>query len=125
MDAARAGRSDRVSEGPQLPPAGTALGALKDIPDPGGRPADWDGAPLLLVRTGETVRAYINVCPHAGRPLSLPSGKTLVSKGRYIICPFHGASFDVETGACMGGPAGKAGLKPAPVRVEDGVVLAD
>ncbi|MEO1040211.1 MAG: Rieske (2Fe-2S) protein [Pseudomonadota bacterium] len=113
-----------MNQASELPPPGTALGQVEDIPDPGGRPSDWAGVPVLLVRSGDTVRAYINVCPHAGRPLSLPSGRTLVSEGRFIVCPFHGASFDVESGACMGGPAGKAGLKPVKVRVEDGVVVA-
>lgn len=107
------------------PPApGTVLAGLDDLPDPGAKPSDYAGLPILVVRSGETVRAYVNVCPHQGRPLSLPSGKTLVSEGRYVVCPFHGASFDVATGACAGGPAGKAGLKPVAVEVKDGQVVA-
>lgn len=107
-----------------LPPPGTALKALDAIPDPGGAPADWDGAPILVVRSGETVRAYLNVCPHQGRPLCLPSGKTLVSKGEHIVCPFHGASFELGTGKCVGGPAENTTLKPVPVAVRDGRVVA-
>lgn len=107
------------------PPApGTVLKALDAIPDPGGAPADYDALPILIVRSGETVAAFVNVCPHQGRPLCLPSGKTLISEGRFIVCPFHAASFDLETGACVGGPAGKAGLKPVAVTVTDGVVVA-
>ncbi|WBQ10133.1 Rieske (2Fe-2S) protein [Hyphomonadaceae bacterium ML37] len=107
-----------------LPAPGTVLKALDAIPDPGGAPADYDAVPILIVRSGDTVRAYVNVCPHQGRPLCLPSGRTLVSEGRFIVCPFHGASFDLETGACVGGPAGKSVLTPAPVRVENGQVIA-
>jgi nitrite reductase/ring-hydroxylating ferredoxin subunit len=107
-----------------MPAPGTVLAELDEIPDPGARPCDHAGLPILVVRSGETVRAYVNVCPHQGRPLSLPSGKTLVSEGRYLVCPFHGASFDVATGACAGGPAGKAGLKPVAVTVSGGRVLA-
>ena len=107
-----------------LPAPGTVLKTLSDIPDPGGLPADFAPTPIVILRSGETVTAYLNVCPHAGRPFSLPSGKTLVSEGRYLVCPFHGASFDVATGACVGGPAGKSTLKPVAVTVVDGQVVA-
>ena len=107
-----------------LPEPGTDLGALDDLPDPGAKPADWAGTPILLARSGEAVRAYVNVCPHQGRPLSLPSGKTLVSEAKFIVCPFHGASFEIESGACAGGPAGKAGLKPVAVEVKNGRIIA-
>lgn len=110
---------------PEAAPApGAVLKALDAIPDPGGAPADYEPLPILIVRSGETVKAYINVCPHQGRPLCLPSGKTLVSEGRFLVCPFHGASFEIETGACAGGPAGGAALKPVPVAVKDGQVVA-
>ena len=59
------------------PAPGTVLKRLDEIPDPGGAPADYDALPIIVLRSGDTVRAYVNVCPHAGRPLSLPSGKTL------------------------------------------------
>ncbi|GGE44274.1 (2Fe-2S) ferredoxin [Marinicauda pacifica] len=106
------------------PAPGTVLKRLDEIPDPGGAPADYDALPIIVLRSGDTVRAYVNVCPHAGRPLSLPSGKTLVSEGRYVICPFHGASFELGTGACAGGPAGKSRLKPVAIEVIEGEVRA-
>ena len=107
-----------------LPPPGTVLASLDAIPDPGGAPADYEPLPIILLRSGETVRAYVNVCPHAGRPLCLPSGRTLVKEGQ-VICPFHGASFEIDSGACTGGPAGKAGLKPVPVKLDSGEVVAE
>lgn len=113
-----------MSDADAAPAPGTPLKSLDAVPDPGGAPADYEALPILIVRSGDTVKAYINVCPHQGRPLCLPSGKTLVSEGRYVVCPFHGASFDIETGACAGGPAGKSALKPVAVRVEDGTVVA-
>ena len=106
------------------PAPGTVLKSLDDIPNPGGSPADYDALPIIILRTGETVKAYVNVCPHQGRPLSLPSGKTLVSEERFVVCPFHGASFDIESGACAGGPAGKSSLKPVAIEVIDGTVVA-
>ena len=38
-----------------------------------------------------------------------------------LTCAVHGASFRVESGACVGGPA-RSGLVPLPVRVFDGAV---
>lgn len=105
------------------PAPGTVLKNLDAIPDPGGAPADHADPPILIVRRGDMVRAYINVCPHQGRPLCLPSGKTLISEERYIVCPFHGASFELETGAGAGGPGG-GDLKPVAVTVKDGQVIA-
>jgi nitrite reductase/ring-hydroxylating ferredoxin subunit len=109
---------------PKTPAPGTRLKALDTIPNPGGAPADYADLPILILRSGETVRAYINVCPHQGRPLCLPSGKTLVSEERFVVCPFHGASFDIETGEGAGGPGAQAGLKPVAITVKDGQVLA-
>lgn len=106
------------------PAPGTPLKTLSEIPDPGGAPADFEALPILIVRSGQSVHAYINVCPHQGRPLCLPSGKTLISEGRFIVCPFHAASFELETGKAAGGPVGSAALKPIAVDVRDGVVVA-
>ena len=106
------------------PASGTVLKDLAAVPNPGGAPADYGALPILIVRSGETVRAYINVCPHQGRPLCLPSGQTLISEERFIVCPFHGASFELATGAGAGGPGGGAGLKPIPVTVQDDQVMA-
>jgi len=48
----------------------------------------------------------------------------LLSKGRIrrgaIMCPLHGARFEVATGACIGGAY--PGLRTFPVRVVDGRV---
>ncbi|MGP1275873.1 MAG: Rieske (2Fe-2S) protein [Caulobacterales bacterium] len=106
-----------------MPPPGIVLGRLDALSNPGAFPSDYEPLPILLVRKGEAAFAYVNVCPHQGRPLCLPSGRTLVSEGAFIVCPFHGASFAIETGACTGGPAGKAGLKPVPVEVRDGQII--
>lgn len=97
---------------------GLRLMAIDDLPDPGGKPVDLDDLPIVILRSGDAIRAYINVCPHAGRPLSLPSGKTLVKEG-ILVCPFHGASFEVTSGHCVGGPAGKSTLKPIAIEIRD------
>lgn len=107
-----------------LPPPGEVLGRVEAIPDPGGRVADWPGLPIILARKGDEVRAYINVCPHAGRALNLPDGRVIAHAGCYLICPAHGAIFDILTGKGDGALAGGDALKPVRVRVEDGKVIA-
>lgn len=85
-----------------------------------------DGEPLnlVLLRRGEQVYAYHNVCSHAGRRLDYAPGQFLVREDR-LICAAHGAVFDVCSGICQGGPGG-GGLSVVAVHVVDGeVLLAD
>lgn len=100
---------------------------LDDIVDGGARGVGVERdepMDLVLLRRGEQVFAYHNVCTHAGRNLDYVPGKFLVREGR-IICPVHGSTFEVESGNCCGGPAAGP-LHAVPVRVIDGEVwLAD
>lgn len=106
-----------------LPPPGTVLGRLSDLPDPGGREAGWAAIPLFLVRKGGDVRCFVNICPHAGRALSLPDGRVFLHKGEHILCPVHGATFELLSGTCTGGPAGDP-LTAVPVRLVGDVICA-
>jgi nitrite reductase/ring-hydroxylating ferredoxin subunit len=107
-----------------LPPPGTLLGEVEGIPDPGGIIANWAEAPIILACREGVVRAYLNICPHAGRPLNLPNGKVFAHGGDTLICPAHGAVFDILSGACAGGPAGSSGLTPVSVDVRGGKIYA-
>jgi nitrite reductase/ring-hydroxylating ferredoxin subunit len=104
---------------------GTVLAQIDDLPKIGAVPFQIDNHAILIVRTGSMIRAYINNCPHQNRPLSLPSGKVILSEDNYIVCPFHAASFDIDTGQCAGGPAGGSMLVSIPCSVAAGKVLAD
>lgn len=106
------------------PPAGTELARLDEIPDPGARAAAWEKGAVLIVRRGTRVTAWSNLCPHAGLPLTLPDGRGLLHKGETLVCPVHGASFDVEDGRCTGGPAAGDRLVPIAVEVTGGVIRA-
>ena len=59
-----------------------------------------DGENILLIRDGDTVRAYAADCPHAGGPLE----QGALCNGR-IICPWHKATFQVATGGVLEPPA--------------------
>lgn len=74
------------------------------------------GRPLILVRRGPQVMAYEDACPHLHYPLS--SGGV---DGCEIVCFWHGAVFDLLTGAVLGGPAAR-GLRTFPVRLVAGRV---
>jgi|SRR6185312_2639937 len=101
-----------------------ALCRVADIPDGGAIgahvPSSTGGFDLILLRLGERVFAYHNECPHAGRNLDYAPGQFLVSDAR-IVCAVHGATFAVDSGACLGGPC-RSGLVAMPVDVVDGDV---
>ena len=83
--------------------------------------ADVDGErlSLVLLRQGPALKAWLNVCPHAGRRLDWAPGKFLVDKGR-LVCAAHGASFELENGECVAGPCKGASLVPVRVAVAGG-----
>lgn len=87
------------------PASGTVLGTIGDLAEPGAKLSDWENGRALIIRREGKLCAWINECPHAGLPMNLPSGKVMLHKDGFIVCPVHGASFDAETGACVGGPA--------------------
>jgi len=86
---------------------------------------DGDAESLILHRDGERVRAWFNVCPHAGRRLDWAPGKFLLSDG-LLVCAAHGASFELGGGECVAGPCRGESLRAVAVEVRDGgVYLAD
>lgn len=81
-----------------------------------------DGADSVIVlRRGNAVNAYLNVCPHAGRRLDYAPGAFLV-KNDILVCAAHGASFAVPTGVCTAGPCRGESLRRVDVVVVDGTV---
>ncbi|CAD7349050.1 Rieske (2Fe-2S) protein [Xanthomonas arboricola pv. juglandis] len=106
----------------------TTLAELAQIPDAGFLEVEavWDGGPesLVLYRDGAQVRAWLNVCPHAGRRLDWAPGQFLKTKEGHLVCAAHGAAFELGGGECISGPCRGQSLLAVPVRVEgDQVVL--
>jgi len=60
---------------------------------------DVNGWPVLLARNEGKPYATIDRCPHAGSALS--TGR--LRRG-VVMCPLHGARFELATGRCIGGP---------------------
>ena len=82
-----------------------------------------DAESLVLYRDGQRVRAWLNVCPHAGRRLDWAPGKFLKSKEGHLVCAAHGASFELVNGDCIAGPCRGDSLRSVAVEVRDGQVL--
>ena len=77
-----------------------------------------DGRRVCLVREGNAVHAVDDRCPHRDFAIS---GGDLVEPC-VLECPWHGARFDVRTGAVLSGPSTDS-LGTYPVQVADGEVL--
>lgn len=78
-----------------------------------------DGLEILLCRYGSEIAAVSNCCTHLGKPLD--GGRVM---GGQITCPFHGACFDLKTGAAISGPAVYP-LPTFPVRVDEGKIFVN
>ncbi|UWX03794.1 Rieske (2Fe-2S) protein [Pseudoxanthomonas sp. NC8] len=81
-----------------------------------------DAESLLVLRQGAVVRAWLNVCPHAGRRLDWAPGQFLRSREGLLVCAAHGASFELEGGQCVAGPCRGDALRAVAVEVRDGQV---
>ncbi len=121
--------SEDVSEALISPGAGpaTALHPLAAITPGGfaGCEAMVDGAmeSIILHRdAGDGVRAWLNICPHAGRRLDWAPGQFLKAKDGQLVCAVHGATFETAAGACTAGPCRGDALRAVPVAVRDGVI---
>lgn len=111
-----------------LPKPGTALCSLDDLSDPAARGFYFgEGARtygIIVVRQGDEVFGYLNVCPHQLTPLEMFPDKFFTRDGRHLLCTTHGARFEPETGFCVSGPCKGASLKVFVVVLEDGQVVA-
>jgi nitrite reductase/ring-hydroxylating ferredoxin subunit len=83
---------------------------------------EGDAESLILHRAGDVVRAWLNVCPHAGRRLDWAPGKFLRSREGQLVCAVHGATFELVQGECVAGPCRGASLRAVAVEIRDGAV---
>ncbi|WP_223471955.1 MULTISPECIES: FAD-dependent oxidoreductase [unclassified Pseudomonas] len=90
-----------------------------DVREDRGLEVKIDDTPILLLRSGDQVRAFQGKCPHAGAPLA----KGAVCHGR-LICPWHKAAFRAEDGALCEPPALDS-LARYHVEVREGDVWVD
>ncbi|AXP06356.1 pyridine nucleotide-disulfide oxidoreductase [Pseudomonas fluorescens] len=90
-----------------------------DVREDRGLEVKINDTSILLLRSGDQVRAFQGKCPHAGAPLA----KGAVCHGR-LICPWHKAAFRTEDGALCEPPALDS-LARYHVEIRDGDVWVD
>ena len=94
--------------------------AQTDELSPGsGKVVEADGRSIALFNVEGTFYAIDNTCSHRGGPLG--EGEL---NGESVTCPWHGANFNVKTGAVTGPPAG-TGVRTFAVKVEGSDVLVE
>lgn len=86
---------------------------------------DGDAESLILHRDGDRVRAWLNICPHAGRRLDWAPGQFLKSREGHLVCAVHGATFELSGGVCVAGPCRGEALRAVAVVVRNGDVVLD
>ena len=83
----------------------------EELADQQAKVVDVEGHKIALFRVNGAFYALSDTCTHRGGPLS--EGEV---EGAEVTCPWHGAKFDLRTGAVLGPPA-KTGVKSHPVKV--------
>jgi nitrite reductase/ring-hydroxylating ferredoxin subunit len=83
-----------------------------------------DTMPLtgFLFLDGQTIRAYINQCPHMGIELNWMPGRFMDINKLFIQCSTHGALFKPGSGECISGPCQGDALTALDVRINNGAV---
>lgn len=75
-----------------------------------------EGQAVVICRFRDEYYALENRCSHALS--TFDDGRM---RGPRLMCPLHGATFDIRDGACIGPPATMP-IRSFPVRVLDGMV---
>jgi 3-phenylpropionate/trans-cinnamate dioxygenase ferredoxin subunit len=90
---------------------------LLDLPNGERMFLEIDEKPIVIFNIGGQFYAIDDTCTHDEGPLG--DGEL---EGYEIVCPRHGAQFDVRTGQVTQMPA-VVDIAAYPVRVEDGVIM--
>jgi nitrite reductase/ring-hydroxylating ferredoxin subunit len=89
---------------------------LAEIPQGSMQTRVLDGREIVICHTREGVFALDNICTHAHARMC--EGRLRATR---LVCPLHGASFDIRDGRVLGLPA-TVPLATHPVRVVDGTI---
>jgi nitrite reductase/ring-hydroxylating ferredoxin subunit len=89
---------------------------LAEIPQGSMRAVTVAGREILICHTREGIYALDNICTHAHARMC--EGRLRATR---IVCPLHGASFDIRDGKVLGPPA-VLPLPAFPVRVVEGSI---
>jgi 3-phenylpropionate/trans-cinnamate dioxygenase ferredoxin subunit len=93
-----------------------AVGSVEEIPQGGRLFIEIDGQPIVIIFIGGQYYAIADVCSHDDGPV----GEGAI-EGFEIICPRHGARFDIRTGKVLALPA-FVDIPSYPVRIMNGQI---
>lgn len=88
--------------------------ALSEIPASGTHVVELSGKRVLICRSASGIHAMDEICPH--QMLSLAGGRV---RGNFIMCPHHGARFNLEDGRSL------SPLTPNPLQLYETRVVGD
>lgn len=89
----------------------TKAASVQEVPAGSVKQVQVGGRTLALFHLGDTYHAIDDACPHRGA--SLAEGDVA---GNEVTCPWHGARFDLTTGANLCPPA-RSGVTAYKVQV--------
>ena len=89
---------------------------LAEIPQGRMQTRVLEGREIVICHTREGVFALDNICTHAHARMC--EGRLRATR---LVCPLHGASFDIRDGRVLGPPA-TVPLPTFPVRIVDGKI---
>jgi nitrite reductase/ring-hydroxylating ferredoxin subunit len=78
----------------------TKVATVQEVPAGKAKQVVINGRTLALFNVNGAFHAIDDTCTHRGGPLS--EGEL---QGKEVTCPWHGARFDVTTGAHLSSPA--------------------
>src|SRR5258708_19984758 len=77
------------------------VATIDEIPNGQAKLVEVNGIEIAIFNVAGSFHAIDNTCTHVGGPLC--EGEL---EGIEVTCPWHGATFDITTGALLGPPAG-------------------
>lgn len=72
---------------------------------------------VFFVRYDGRAYGYLNRCAHVPMELDWAEGQFFESSGLYLMCSTHGATYEPDSGRCVGGPCRGGALHK--LRVEE------
>lgn len=96
-----------------------AVCAAEDVQEKGFRCFTVDEAAVVICRFRDEFFAVENLCSHA--LATFDDGRM---RGYRLMCPLHGATFDIRDGSVTGAPATRP-IRSYPLRVVDGTIEVD
>lgn len=77
------------------------------------------GDSLVLIKYEDSVRCYVNNCPHQDVPLNEAYKIDVNPFEKTMKCSVHDAFFNIEDGLCIDGPCWDESLKSIAVKIDD------